>query len=313
MVNNKLCVKLSVYEDREISVDEKLIIKCVENALKEDLTIKKKDITTETILSEKLQNKIVKAKIVAKSDGILCGLDVAICVFKRLSPNVKVKKYFYDKDRICKNDVIAEIRAPAKVILMGERTALNFLTHLSGIATLTNKYVEVVKSAGEESVKIYDTRKTLPGLRTLEKYAVYCGGGCNHRMGLYDGILIKDNHLKLIGNLSMLKEKLSEIVHNVNRKLEICIEVDNFDTLYKVINLPVSTIMLDNMDFTKLKRAVKFIRQYNKKNNKNIKIEISGGVNFKNIKKILLLSPDRISIGEITHSAPIVDISIEIV
>jgi nicotinate-nucleotide pyrophosphorylase (carboxylating) len=309
-MENKSQAKLLIYEKREILIDEKLITKCVENALREDLSAKKIDKTTATVLPEEVQNRFVVAKIIAKSDGILCGLDVAINVFKYLSPSARAKKYFHDKDKLCKSDIIAEIYAPAKVILMGERTALNFLTHLSGIATLTNKYVEIIKSANK-NVKIYDTRKTLPGLRVLEKYAVYCGGGCNHRIGLYDDILIKDNHLKLIDDISILEKRLSKIVRSARKEFEICIEVDNLNTLYKVINLPVNTIMLDNMGFVELKKAVRFIKQYNKENNKNVKIEISGGVNFKNIRRILLLEPDRISIGEITHSAPILDISIE--
>jgi nicotinate-nucleotide pyrophosphorylase (carboxylating) len=218
-----------------------------------------------------------------------------------------------------KGEILAELQGSAQIILTGERTALNFLQHLSGIATLTRKYVEAVKSTKPRGkIGIYDTRKTLPGLRYLEKYAVSCGGGYNHRMGLYDMVLIKDNHWQ-IARADMGKRipsgwNLEEMREKIPGGVKVEVEVNNLRQLNRVLGMDVDIIMLDNMKLPTLKRAVRMVQLARKrKGAKSPAIEVSGRINLNSIKKIAHLGVDRISIGEITHSARAIDISLEVV
>lgn len=273
----------------------------VETAIKEDLP--GGDITTENLIPpiEK-----AKARIITNQNGVIAGLDVAREVFKKIDKTLKWRAKTRDGQFVKKGKVIAEIDGKVRSILAAERIALNFLQHLSGIATLTNKFVKKVRYA-----KIYDTRKTIPGLRALEKYAVACGGGFNHRSSLSDMVLIKDNHIMACKKIELPLQQLVENLRwKIPKNMEIEIEVKNLVELKRALKYEnVNIIMLDNIPLKKLKKAVKMIR----KARKDLQIEVSGNINLKNIEKLKNLKVDRISIGSITHSAPALDISLELV
>ena len=307
-----------------MNLDLKKIRPIVKNALRED--IGKGDITTGLLVPE---TRKVKAKIVARESGVVAGIRVAEEVFKtvesliirkdRKGRGIEFKKRAEEGDQVKKGETLAELRGNAQVILTGERTALNFLQHLSGIATLTQKYVQAVKSTSPRGkAKIYDTRKTAPGLRYLEKYAVSCGGGYNHRMGLYDMVLIKDNHWWIAG--ARTREKVSggwnleEIREKIPKGMKVEVEADSLRQLKRVLDMDVDIIMLDNMKLPILKKAVRMVKMArDRKGTKSPAIEVSGKINLKSIKQIAHLGVDRISVGEITHSARALDISLEIV
>lgn len=274
---------------------EEDIKKIVKMALKED--IGKKDITTEFIVSETLK---ARAIIYSKERGIVCGLDVVGMVFSILDKDIKFVKKVKEGQLINPYQKIAEIIGNAQSILKGERTALNFLQRLSGIATKTKFFAEIAKNY---NVKILDTRKTTPNLRILEKYAVAIGGGYNHRMGLDKGILIKENHLKFVENLEEVIKKIKE----KNPHLKVEVEVENLREFKNVLNSSADIIMLDNFEIKDIKEAVKL-------NRGRKKIEISGNVNENNIKEIAAIKGiDYISIGSLTHSVKVIDFSLEIV
>jgi len=277
------------------------IRKLIKNSLQED--IGKGDLTTQFIVPA---NQKSKALIFSKSEGILAGLPVAILTFKLLNSKVKYKIFKKDGAKIKRDDKILEIYGKTTAILSVERTALNFLQHLSGIATLTSEYVRQIKST---PVKISDTRKTTPLWRDLEKYAVKIGGGTNHRFGLDDMILIKDNHIKATGSIT----KAIKLARQKNkRKVQIEVETKNLWEVKETLQAGVGFIMLDNFTPKNLKAAVRTIRAFEKKNKKRIKIEASGNVNLKNVKKIALTGVDLISVGKLTHSAPALDFSLTI-
>ena len=289
----------------------------IKTALEED--IGPGDITTESTLKK---DKTIEAHITSNQDGTLCGIDIAKKVFETLDKNITFQKQANDTEKIKANQTIAKLKGSAKKILAGERTALNFLGHLTGIATQTSKYVEQCKNA-----ELLDTRKTTPCLRTLEKYAVKCGGGKNHRMGLYDMILIKDNHIKAAGSIEnalMLaskqnitssgegggsrtdttKHKWGNILY-LNKEIELeCKTLDEIKEALKA-KTPPDIIMLDNMTIPQIKKAIAII-------NKKTKTEISGGITLNNIKQIDALKPDYISTSKITVSAPHHDYSMNI-
>ncbi|MFA5779963.1 MAG: carboxylating nicotinate-nucleotide diphosphorylase [Elusimicrobiota bacterium] len=269
-------------------MDTKTIIKL---ALKEDAP--KGDITTNALIPK---NKIISARFVAKAPGVVCGLDIAGMVFRHLDQKIEFVKKSIDGKKVKNGQVIAKVTGNARAILTGERTALNFLQHLSGVATVTKMFVDKT----EGNAKIYDTRKTTPLLRELEKYAVRCGGGYNHRLNLSDMVLIKDNHLKIseFNNLTIYKF--------INSGIPVEIEAQNFGQVKKFVKLKPDIIMLDNIDFELMKKCIKYIRKHSK-----CEIEISGNINLKTVKKTASLKPDRISVGKITHSAPALDISLE--
>jgi len=263
-------------------------------ALEED--IGPLDITTSTLIPEDLD---AKGLIVAKEDLVLAGLGVASDCFKIFDPDIEFKERFRDGESVKEGGIIAEIRGKAQAILMAERVALNFLQRLSGIATLTSKYVGEVKDL---KVRIIDTRKTTPGLRILEKYAVRMGGGFNHRSGLYDGVIIKDNHIVLSGGVRKAVEKARKrIPHTV--KIEV--EVKNLVEVKEALQAGADIIMLDNMDLETMKKAVKLI-------SKRALIEASGNINLQNVREVAKTGVDLISIGALTHSARAMDISLEI-
>lgn len=263
--------------------------KIIKQALKEDCY--KKDITTVLIAPKA---RIATAKIIAKQDGILCGIDIAKAVFNFCNKKIEFTNFKTDGEFFHKREVIAEIKGAAYSILIAERTALNFLQHLSGIATYTAKLCKLV------DVKISDTRKTTPGLRLLEKYAVKIGGGLNHRMNLRDGVLIKENHIKVAGSIS---EAINRILRKKPAGLKIEVEAKNINEVKEILKFPVDIIMLDNFNLNDIRKAVRII-------NKKCLVEVSGNVTEKNIKNIAKTGIDFISIGAITHSAKSIDFSL---
>ena len=311
-----------------MNLDLKKIRPIVKIALRED--IGKGDITTNLLVPE---TRRVKAKIVAKEPGVVAGIGVAEEVFKAVESliirrkvrkkkkrkGIEFKKIVEDGSKVKKGETLAKIRGSAQVVLTGERTALNFLQHLSGIATLTQKYVQAMKSTRlQGKIGIYDTRKTLPGLRYLEKYAVSCGGGYNHRMGLYDMVLIKDNHWRIARARPRERApsgwNLQEIKKKIPPGMKVEVEVNNLRQLKGVLAMDVDIIMLDNMRLPMLKKAVRMVEVAgDRKRGKSPAIEVSGRINLNSIKQIAHLGVDRISVGEITHSARALDISLDIV
>lgn len=276
------------------SIPYLLLRKIVEEALKEDIGFG--DLTTECIVPENMYSKAI---ILAKEEGIIAGLPVAKEVFKVLDDSVRFNETKNDGEKVEKGDIVLEIHGKTKAILIGERTALNFLQRLSGIATYTKKCVDIVSPYG---VKILDTRKTTPLLRILEKYAVKTGGGENHRFGLYDMVLIKDNHIKAAGGITnavkRVKEKLSHVY-----KIEV--EVSTIEELKEALENKVDIILLDNMDPSTLKEAVSLAKG-------RVLIEVSGKISLEKLEDIAKLGVNFISIGSLTHSFKSLDLSLEL-
>ncbi|MCJ7457938.1 MAG: carboxylating nicotinate-nucleotide diphosphorylase [candidate division Zixibacteria bacterium] len=270
------------------------IQKVVELALEEDLG--SGDITSNLTIPEKQKGE---GFIIAREKGVIAGLEVAKSVFKQVNPGLVFKPLVSDGDKVRPGQRVALIRGKVKSILAGERTVLNFLQRLSGIATLTGEFVMRIRGT---RAKILDTRKTTPGLRLLEKYAVKKGGGKNHRQGLYDMILIKDNHIKAAGSISAAIGKAMKS----KKGLKIEVETKNLKEIKEALNFKIDRIMLDNFKPEDLKKAVKLIRSKNKK----VEIEASGKVNLHNVRKIALSGVDYISVGALTHSAKALDLSL---
>ena len=270
-------------------INQKYIKNLVFKALQEDLK-PNGDITTKLLNSK---NKIVKAKIISKQDGIISGIDFCKVAFKILEKKSKFLPRIQDGKKIKKNQVIAEITAKTKTILIAERTALNFLNHASGISTITNQYVSKVKN----KTKICCTRKTTPNLRLLEKYAVKKGGGHNHRYNLSDEVLIKENHFKSELSLRNLIKK------SLKTKKLVTVEIENLNQLNNVLGLKFNRILFDNVSLAQLKKYLKICKG-------KYETEYSGNANLKNIKKISMTGVNRISVGSITHSAKSFDSSL---
>lgn len=275
----------------QLPLDLKAVEKIVTLSLKED--IGKGDITTNLIVNDKLK---CLAIIKSKDTGVLAGNPIAELVFKRLDPRIKYIQRKKDGDTINPNDIIAEVRGSVRTVLTGERLSLNFLQRLSGIATLSQKFVNKTKGF---DVKIIDTRKTTPGLRILEKYAVTVGGCYNHRFGLFDGILIKDNHIQIAGNI----EKAVLKVRAKHKNKEIEVETSNINQVREALKSGANIIMLDNMTPDKIKKAVKII-------DSKAMTEASGGINLDNIGEYAKTGVDYISVGVLTHSAKSLDIGL---
>ena len=254
----------------------------VRKALEEDLR-PRGDITTNLITSK---DKIIKAKIIAKQDGVIAGLDFCKTAFKLIGKESVFTKKISDGKKIKKKKVIAIIKAKKKTILTAERTALNFLNHASGIATLTNQFVKKIS----KKTKICCTRKTTPNLRTLEKYAVKKGGGHNHRYNLSDEILIKDNHISASNNLRDLVKKA------IKTKKIVTVEIESINQLKQIMGLKFKRILFDNMSSSQLKKCLKLCKN-------KYQTEYSGNATLKNIKQISKTGINRISVGAITHSA----------
>ena len=270
-------------------INQKYINSVVKKALKEDLK-PMGDITTRLV---KFSNKKITAKIIAKQNGVIAGIEFCKQAFKLIGRESIFKSKIKDGKFIKKNKVIAEILANTKTILTAERTALNFLNHASGIATTTNNFVQKVG----KKTKICCTRKTTPNLRLLEKYAVKQGGGFNHRYNLSDEILIKDNHIKAAKDLKKLVSRASK------SKKVVTVEIENVSQLKKILGLKFKRVLFDNMNIVQLKKCLKIC-------NRKYETEYSGNANLGNIRKIARTGINRISVGAITHSAKAFDTSL---
>ena len=279
------------------------IKKVILESLKED--IGKGDVTTNSIIPEGTKGT---ANIIANEEGVLAGIDIAKQVFIILDREIQFNSLLKDGKEFKKGDILATIKGSLRTILAGERTGLNFLSHLCGIATLTRMFVEEVKGT---PVKILDTRKTTPLLREIEKHAVKAGGGENHRIGLYDMILIKDNHIKAAGNIKKAISKINPSADGQKSKIRIEIEVENLEEFGEAIKFDIDRIMLDNWEIDDIKKAVVLNSQLSTLNSQ-LKLEVSGGVTLKNVREIAKTGVDYISIGALTHSAKPIDIKLEV-
>ncbi len=270
------------------------VINIIYSALEED--IGQGDVTTNLLIPEDRKSK---AYCIAKENFVLAGLPFVREVFRILDPSILFKTLYNDGSKVKKGNIIAEISGKTCVILKGERVSLNILQRLSGIATLTNRYVE--KTRGLKA-KIVDTRKTTPCHRFMEKYAVKVGGGYNHRFGLFDGILIKDNHIKTLGSIKKAVREAKKGHH----LFKIEVEVKNLKELKEAIESGADIIMLDNMSVRDMKEAVKIAKG-------RVMLEASGNISLENVREVAETGVDLISVGALTHSAPAVDISLKIV
>ncbi len=272
----------------------KLVDDILGAALKEDIGTG--DITTFSTIPLSTE---AAALIHVKEEGVVSGIFVAKRVFELLSSDIKFKALKQDGDKVGKRDVVAEITGPAREILIGERTALNIMQRMSGIATRTSRIADIL---APYKTKVVDTRKTTPGLRILEKYAVRTGGGHNHRFGLYDGVLIKDNHIKVAGGIT---KAVNSARQKAPHTLKIEVEVENLQGVREALNAGADIIMLDNMDVETVKEAVKVI-------NGQALVEVSGGVTEEKVGVLAEAGVDLISVGALTHSVKALDISLDI-
>lgn len=279
-----------------MELDPGVIYAFASDILKEDLG--RGDITTQATVRGAAR---ARGRFLAKQDFVLCGLEVAEAVFGTLDPNVEIESRSYDGQSIKAGTHFAQIEGPATALLTGERAALNILQRMSGVATITKAFVDRIAGTG---AKIVDTRKTTPGLRLLEKYAVTVGGGANHRFGLDDGVLIKDNHIALAGGVRRAVEMARTLAHHL---LKIEVEVANRDQLVEALDARADVIMLDNLTIEEISESVKLIRE----RAPDCLIEVSGGVNLETVRPMAECGVDLISVGAITHSATAVDISLK--
>ena len=279
-MNNSITMKLNADE-------------LIKMALREDIS--SEDVSTNSVMPEAKPGEV---ELICKQDGIICGMDVYERVFKILDETTVVEKYVKDGDAVKKGQLMAKVKGDIRVLLSGERVALNYLQRMSGIATYTNEVVSLLK--GSKTV-LLDTRKTTPNMRIFEKYAVKCGGGQNHRYNLSDGILLKDNHIGAAGSITKAIEMAKTYAPFV-RKIEI--ETETLEQVKEAVEAGADIIMLDNMDVATMKEAVKII-------DGRAKTECSGNVTKKNIANIIDSGVDYVSSGALTHSAPILDISMK--
>ncbi len=263
------------------------------SALKEDIS--SEDVSTNAVMPYYQEGSV---SLIAKQDGIICGLYVFKRVFELLDGNVRVEFYFKDGDRVKNKDIVATVTGDIRVLLSGERTALNYLQRMSGIATYTN---EVAKLFEGSRTKLLDTRKTTPNMRIFEKYAVKVGGGHNHRYNLSDGVLLKDNHIGAAGSVKKAVEMAKEYAPFV-RKIEV--EVESLEMVREAVEAGADIIMLDNMSVDMMKEAIEII-------DGRAETECSGNVTKENVAKLTNIGVDYISSGALTHSAPILDLSLK--
>ena len=278
-----------------MKINKERALPIIMSALREDVGAG--DITGAVVLEKDIN---VTANIIAKEQCILCGVDVVKWVFDTIDERMIFNPLHKDGDRLKKNKRVASLKGSARNILTGERSALNFLARLSGISTLTGSFVEKLKGS---KASIFDTRKTIPGLRELEKYAVKIGGGSNHRMGLWDQVLIKDNHLALCSMEDAIKKAKARHYKDIE------VEVDDLNNFKVALEAGADIIMLDNMKIEDLRKAVRLNK---KKKGPRPLLEYSGGVRLEDVAKIAKTGVDRISVGFLTHSTPSIDFSLEI-
>ncbi|WP_018249594.1 carboxylating nicotinate-nucleotide diphosphorylase [Orenia marismortui] len=275
-----------------MNLNKEMVLKIIDNALREDIGTG--DITTQAVID---QDQEMTADILAKEDGIIVGLDVAFWVFEYLDSSVEFRPLVKEGERVERGTIIAKVSGLTTSILTGERLALNFLQRMSGIATKTAYYRSLVK---DYDVRIVDTRKTTPGLRILEKWAVKLGGGANHRFGLYDAVMIKDNHIRAVGGI---QEAVNRARQNIPHTMKIEIETESLADVKEALVAKADIIMLDNMSFEMMEEAVRLIA------NKAI-VEASGGITAENIIEVAKTGIDVISLGTLTHSIKSLDISL---
>ena len=266
----------------------------INTALAEDINYM--DVTTDNLLSPEHTSS---AYYIAKDSGVLCGIDIAKRVFELAGGNVEFETLIYDGEKVQKGDIIAKMKGSTVTLLKGERTALNILQHLSGIATATNKCAELIAGT---NASVTDTRKTLPGLRAMQKYAVTVGGGKNHRFNLSDGAMLKDNHIDAYGGIT---QAVTALRKKIGHMVKIEVEVRNLDELSEALAVGCEVIMLDNMNCDEMKKAVEI-------NNGKALLEASGNVTSENIRNIAETGVDIISLGALTHSVKCFDISMRI-
>ena len=252
------------------------------------------DVTTEATVAPEV---VGTAELLVKEPGVVCGLGVAEAVFRALDPDIRFEPLVAEGAGVDRATAVALVTGPERAILTGERVALNFLGRLSGVATLTKRYVDAVAGTG---AAILDTRKTTPGLRALEKHAVACGGGRNHRFGLDDGVLVKDNHLRATGSIAKAVESL-----RVTTVLPIEVECDTLEQVSEALAVGVGAILLDNMSLAELRSAVALVGG-------RARLEASGGVTLENARAVAETGVDQISVGALTHSAHSLDVSLEL-
>jgi nicotinate-nucleotide pyrophosphorylase (carboxylating) len=271
-----------------------LVHRAVAAAMEEDLGLAG-DITTDPIIPA---DAAAEAEIVARKPGVIAGQDLAAASFKTLDSDAEYIVDVADGGKVGAATRIARVQGKARGLLTAERTALNFLGHLSGIATLTSAFVAAVEGT---RARIACTRKTTPGLRAFEKYAVRAGGGVNHRFGLYDAVLVKDNHIAAAGGLAQALERLRA---RSGHLVKVEVEVDTLPQLEEALRFPIDAVLLDNMDVATLKKAVALV-------DGRVLAEASGGVNLQTVRKIAETGVDLISVGALTHSAPCLDLALE--
>lgn len=272
-------------------------LKMIRLALAED--VRSGDVTSNWTIQK---NQTQHAKLIAKESGVLAGLPVIALVFNELKANVQITLHKNDGDVVCKGDVIAEFEGTTRELLTGERTLLNFIQQLSGVATIAHEFQEALKAG---NTKVLDTRKTIPGFRTLQKYAVRMGGGCNHRMGLFDMVLVKDNHIAAAGGVL---QALEIVKKNNTSGLMVEIEIETLEELQQILNKGANVIMLDNMSNSLMEKAIKIIKDSGDK----ALIEGSGNMTLERAKSIATIGLDYISVGALTHSVKALDISMRI-
>jgi nicotinate-nucleotide pyrophosphorylase (carboxylating) len=268
------------------------IVTCIKRALEEDMG--DGDATTNSIVPP---DATLQGKIVAKQSGVVAGLDIAAAVFHQLDRDVVFRTLVEDGASVLNRTTLADLDGSARALLTGERAALNFLGRMSGIATLTKQFVDAVKGTGAH---ILDTRKTAPGLRTIDKRAVQIGGGMNHRTGLFDMILIKDNHIDFAGSITAAVQR----VRTAETGLEIEVEARTLDDVREALDLGVTRILLDNMTVDGMKEAVSIVEG-------RARLEASGNVTLENVSEVARSGVDYISVGALTHSPKIFDVSLE--
>lgn len=279
-------------------VNKEDIMPVIERAIIED--VGGGDITTRWTVP---LTKRAKAKVIARADGVIAGLDVARWVFEAVEETIVFEAYIKDGEPVADGDVLAEISGPARGLLTGERVALNFLQRMSGIATMTAQFVEAVKGT---NARILDTRKTVPGLRLLDKYAVATGGGVNHRVGLFDMVLMKENHIEAADGIGAALLSVWKGMDFEGREVPVEVEVETLSELDEVLVLGADRVMLDNMSLDEMREAVKRVQQLK---GKKPELEASGNVSLDGVRAIAETGVDFISVGALTHSVKALDIS----
>ena len=262
------------------------------------------DITTDATIPPDLVSTLF---LFSKAKGVLAGMDVAEQVFKTVDPALVIRSFFKDGQQLPEGRKVAEITGSVASILKAERVALNFLGRMSGIATKTHQFMSLIEGF---PAKILDTRKTAPAMRNLDKYAVRAGGGTNHRFGLFDMVLIKDNHIAVSGGIRIAVERVTEHLREHKRHVKIEVECKSFEEVLEAVYTPVDIIMLDNMDIVDIRKSVAEVKKISAETGKAVRLEASGNVTLKNVREIAEAGVDYISVGALTHSVTNHDFSL---